>query len=171
MSLLAIKKQCFQHFGMRFMVDRYDWHTYFMSIAVQVATRSTCVKRQVGALLVKNRKIIGTGYNGSPSGVVHCIDVGCKRIQAGFGKDEGVHVCRSVHAEQNAIIQAGLYGDLVEGSTLYCTAKPCYICAKMIVNAAVSVVVCLPGRDDIDTDELFDDVGIEVVVLRNFSST
>ena len=153
------------------MVDRYDWHTYFMNIAVQVATRSTCVKRQVGALLVKNRKILGTGYNGSPSGVVHCIDVGCKRVQAGFGKDEGVHVCRSVHAEQNAIIQAGLYGDLVEGSTLYCTAKPCYICAKMIVNAAVSVVVCLPGRDDIDTDELFDDVGIEVVVLRNFSST
>lgn len=144
------------------MIQRIDWDEYFMDIATQVSRRCTCTRRIVGAVLVRDKHILATGYNGSASGEVHCSDVGCRREQLGYGHGEGAHVCRGVHAEQNALIQCAIHGILTPGSTLYCTAKPCFICAKMLVNARVSRIVCIEGREDKYTDELFESVGMQI---------
>ena len=125
-----------------------------MSMAELAATRSTCIRRKVGAVLVKNRRIISTGYNGAPAGHQHCQEIGCMREQLNVPSGEKHEICRGVHAEQNAIIQAAGHGIQIVFSTLYCTSKPCSICAKMIVNAGVIKVVY---RDDYN-DELTDTV-------------
>ena len=125
-----------------------------MSMAELAATRSTCIRRKVGAVLVKNRRIISTGYNGAPAGHQHCQDIGCIREQLNVPSGENHELCRGVHAEQNAIIQAALHGISTISATLYCTSKPCSICAKMIVNAGILNVVY---RDDYN-DELTDTV-------------
>ncbi|HOA90241.1 MAG: deoxycytidylate deaminase [Bacillota bacterium] len=119
---------------------RPSWDDYFMDIAELVASRSTCLRRQVGAVIVKDRRIISTGYNGAPRGVSHCLDVGCLREQLGVPSGERHELCRAVHAEQNAIIQAALHGVSTNGATLYCTTQPCVLCAKMLLNAGIKEI-------------------------------
>jgi dCMP deaminase len=106
-----------------------------------VARRSTCLRRQVGAILVREKRILASGYNGAPSGLPHCEEVGCRRAQLGIPSGERQELCRALHAEQNAIIQAALHGVNTRDSVLYCTAQPCVICAKMLINAGVVRVV------------------------------
>lgn len=125
-----------------------------MSIAELAATRSTCIRRKVGAVLVKNRRVISTGYNGAPEGHQHCQEIGCLREQLNVPSGEKHELCRGVHAEQNAIIQAAVHGVSVSGAYLYCTSKPCSICAKMIVNAGILNVVYRDDYNDKMADEL-----------------
>lgn len=122
-------------------LKRPDWHTYFMNIARVVATRSNCLRRQVAAVIVKDTRIISTGYNGTPRGVKNCCDGGCPRCagNAPSGADLGECICS--HAEENAIVQAACHGISVEGAILYCMASPCLICAKMVINAGIKEVM------------------------------
>ena len=125
-----------------------------MSMAELAATRSTCIRRKVGAVLVKSQSVISTGYNGAPAGHQHCQEIGCLREQLNVPSGEKHELCRGVHAEQNAIVQAAFHGIQTMFSTLYCTVKPCSICAKMIVNAGILKIVY---RDDYN-DKMADDV-------------
>ncbi len=140
---------------------RPTWDQYFMQITKLVATRSTCLRRQVGALLVKDRNILATGYNGVPSGITHCEVVGCLREQLKVPSGERHELCRGLHAEQNAIIQAARHGVNIEGSTLYCTDSPCIICSKMLINAGVQKVVYGRGYPDSLSREMLGEAGIE----------
>ncbi len=144
------------------MLTRPDWDHYFMQIAGVVATRSTCMRRQVGALLVLNKRILSTGYNGTPSGLSHCQEVGCLREQLKVPSGERHELCRGLHAEQNAIIQAAIHGVAIQGSVLYCTHYPCAVCAKMLVNAGVSAVVLEGNYPDDLAKEFFAEAGINV---------
>lgn len=146
-------------------MDRPTWHQYFMQITTLVATRSTCTRRQVGALLVKNKNILATGYNGVPSGIRHCDEVGCLREQLKVPSGERHELCRGLHAEQNAIIQAARHGINIEGSTLYCTDSPCSICSKMLVNAGVENVVYGRGYPDELASEMLKEAGIDSLFL------
>ncbi|NIO05098.1 MAG: cytidine deaminase [Proteobacteria bacterium] len=132
---------------------RLSWDEYFMEITKLVARRSTCLRRQVGAILVKDKKILATGYNGAPVGLDHCIDVGCLRQELNVPSGERHELCRGLHAEQNAIIQAAFHGVSIQGATVYCTNLPCSICIKMIINAGIRDVVYLDGyADDLSLD-------------------
>ncbi len=128
--------------------ERPSWDEYFMSIAELVAQRSTCLRRQVGAVLVRDKRIITTGYNGAPSRISHCSAVGCLRHDKGIPSGERHELCRGLHAEQNAIIQAAMHGVSLEGSTLYCTNQPCSICSKMLINARVVDIIYKEGYSD-----------------------
>lgn len=120
-----------------------------MDITMRVATRSTCLRRSVGAIIVRDKRILSTGYNGAPRGLAHCEEVGCLRVKLGIPSGQRPELCRGLHAEQNAIIQAALYGTPIEGSTLYCTTQPCVICAKMLINAGiVHIVYANPYPDE-----------------------
>jgi dCMP deaminase len=134
---------------------------YFMEIATVVAKRSTCLRNQVGALFVRNKRILTTGYNGAPSGLDHCDLVGCARDGVASGTRH--ELCRAVHAEQNAIIQAALHGISIEGATLYCTHQPCVLCAKMMINARVRKVVYQQSYPDQTALDFLQQAGIEVV--------
>ncbi|HHV62929.1 MAG TPA: cytidine deaminase [Firmicutes bacterium] len=112
-----------------------------MEIAQLVAKRSTCLRRQVGAIAVRERRILATGYNGAPSGLRHCLEVGCLRSEREIPSGERQELCRGLHAEQNVIIQAALHGVSIWGATLYCTHQPCSLCAKMLVNAGMTEIV------------------------------
>ncbi len=120
---------------------RVSRDSYFMSIAHLAAKRSTCIRRQVGAIIVKEDRVVSTGYNGAPRGLVHCGEVGCLREQLKIPSGERQELCRAAHAEQNAIIQAAVFGISVCGAKMYITTFPCSLCAKMIVNAGISEVV------------------------------
>ncbi|MGB4500758.1 MAG: dCMP deaminase family protein [Natronincolaceae bacterium] len=120
---------------------RPSWDEYFMQIAEVVKTRSTCIRRQVGAVIVKDKQILSTGYNGAPTGLKHCEEVGCLRQQLNIPSGEKHELCRGLHAEQNAIIQASLHGVKIEGATIYVTAQPCSVCAKMIINSGIKRLV------------------------------
>jgi len=133
-----------------------------MEIARLVARRSTCLRRQVGAVVVKEKNILATGYNGAPSGVSHCSDIGCLRQKLGIPSGERHELCRGLHAEQNAIIQAAKHGISINGATLYCTNFPCVICTKMIINAGIKRIVYLEGYPDKLSAELQQEAGIEV---------
>ncbi len=124
---------------------RPSWEEYFMQIAEVVATRSSCLRRSVGAVLVKNKQILSTGYNGVPRGMRHCEEVGCLRDRLGIPSGERHELCRGLHAEQNAIIQAAYHGVAVNGAEVYTTLQPCVTCAKTLINAGI-VAVYLPGR-------------------------
>jgi len=141
---------------------RPTWDVYFMDIADLVSKRSTCLRRSVGAVLVKDRRVLATGYNGAPSGLHHCLDVGCLREQLGVPSGERHELCRGLHAEQNAIIQAALHGVSVNGSTLYCTNHPCIICAKMIINAGIITVVAKADYRDKLAEDILEEAGVEV---------
>ena len=117
---------------------RPSWDEYFMDITRRVATRSTCLRRAVGAILVHDKRIIASGYNGGPSGLAHCLDIGCLREKLGIPSGQQHELCRGIHAEQNAIIQAARYGVSIEGSVLYCTTQPCTQCTKMLINAGIT---------------------------------
>ncbi len=136
-----------------------------MDITRLVAKRSTCLRRQVGALLVKDKKILATGYNGAPARLEHCFDTGCLREERGIPSGERHELCRGLHAEQNAIIQAALHGVSVNGSTLYCTNHPCVICAKMIINAGIAEVIYKDGYQDGMAQEMLKEAGIKVSQL------
>ena len=123
------------------MDTRPDWDDYFMDIAGLVASRSTCMRRQVGCVIVKNRRILSTGYNGAPNGVSHCSETGCRRMEEDIPSGERVELCRGVHAEQNAIIQGARHGVVLQGATAYVTTKPCSICTKMIINAGIEEII------------------------------
>jgi len=129
---------------------RPSWDQYFMQIAQLVATRSTCLRREVGAVVVKNKQILATGYNGAPSGLKHCLDIGCYREQNNIPSGEKHELCRGVHAEQNAIIQAAKHGVNINGATLYCTCFPCIICAKMLINVGIKRIVYLDSYAEQD---------------------
>ena len=117
---------------------RKSWDAYFLDIASLVSSRSTCLRRKVGAVLVKDNHILATGYNGAPRGLEHCLDRGCIREKNGIPSGERHEYCRGIHAEQNALIQAAVHGVSIEGSTLYCTNFPCSLCSKLIINAKAS---------------------------------
>lgn len=127
---------------------RPSWDEYFLDVAKLVAKRATCLRRSVGAVLVKNKRILATGYNGAPSGLKHCADVGCMRQKLKIPSGERHELCRALHAEQNALIQASLYGISVKGSTMYATCQPCIICVKMIINAGIKEIVIAEGYPD-----------------------
>ncbi len=133
-----------------------------MDITHLVAKRSTCLRRQVGAVLVKDKKILATGYNGAPSRLEHCLDIGCLRQQQGIPSGERHELCRGLHAEQNAIIQAAYHGVEIRGATLYCTNHPCIICSKMIINAGIEKIVYEEGYADVLAKEMLKESGIAV---------
>jgi len=141
-------------------MDRPSWDEYFMQITKLVATRSTCLRRQVGALLVKEKNIMATGYNGVPTGITHCDVTGCLREQLNVPSGERHELCRGLHAEQNAIIQAARHGANIEGSTLYCTDSPCIICSKMLINAGIREVIFGRGYPDKLSLEMLREAGI-----------
>jgi dCMP deaminase len=119
-----------------------------MDIAALVARRSTCLRRQVGAVAVKDKRVLATGYNGAPSGIPHCLEVGCLREQEGIPSGERHELCRGIHAEQNVIIQAAYHGVSIQGATLYCTNQPCAICSKMLINAGIREIFYREGYAD-----------------------
>lgn len=144
------------------MANRLSLDQYFLKIAMLVAERSTCKRHHIGAVAVKNKRILTTGYNGAPAGTTHCLDVGCLRDQQKIPSGTQQEICRAVHAEQNAIIQAGLHGISLEGATLYCTYTPCIICAKMIINAGIKKLVTCADYADRTFVDLFKEAGVEL---------
>jgi dCMP deaminase len=147
---------------------RPEWDTYFLDIVDLVSRRSTCLRRAVGAGLVRDKRILSTGYNGAPSKLQHCLDIGCLREQLQVPSGERHELCRGLHAEQNAIIQAALHGVSAKDATLYCTNHPCVICAKMIINAGITRIVIRNGYSDKLAAEMFKEADISVVQLNNF---
>ena len=144
-------------------MQRPSWDQYFMDITRLVATRSSCLRRQVGALLVKDRNILATGYNGVPTGISHCEATGCLRERLKVPSGERHELCRGLHAEQNAIIQAAKHGTNIDGATLYCTTMPCIICTKMIINAGITKVIYGEGYADELAREMIAEAAIEVL--------
>ena len=146
---------------------RPDWDLYFLEITNVVKKRSTCLRRQVGALIVKDNHILATGYNGVPSKITHCSETGCLREQLNVPSGERHELCRGLHAEQNAIIQAAHHGTSIKDSTLYTNTKPCSICTKMIVNAGIKRIV----YEEYYKDKLADDILSETdIILFNINS-
>lgn len=142
---------------------RKSWDEYFMEIAEIVKTRSTCLRRQVGAVIVKDNRIITTGYNGAPSGLRHCTDIGgCERERLHIPSGQRHELCRALHAEQNAIIQAAKLGVSIDGATLYCTHQPCSVCAKMIINAGIRRVVYQEGYPDSFSLDIFKEAKVQL---------
>ncbi len=144
---------------------RPPWDDYFMEIAQLVSRRSTCTRRCVGAVIVKDKHILATGYNGAPSGVRHCSEVGCLRARLQVASGERHELCRGIHAEQNAIIQAARHGVSIRDGNLYCTNLPCSICAKMIINAGIREIFYLDGYADQMSEEMLTEAGVRVLRL------
>ena len=144
---------------------RPSWDAYFMDITTLVAKRSTCLRRSVGASIVKDKRILSTGYNGAPSGLKHCLEIGCLREKMNVASGERHELCRGIHAEQNAIIQAAFHGVSIRGASLYCTNLPCSICAKVIINAGIIKIYYLDGYADSISSEMLDEAGIEVIKI------
>ena len=148
-------------------MKRPSWEAYFMQITNLVAQRSTCSRRKVGAVLVKDKRILATGYNGAPSGLPHCLDVGCLRDENNIPSGQRHELCRGLHAEQNVIIQAARDGIPIRGAALYCTTRPCVICAKMIINANISAVYYQEGYADELADQMLHEARIELINWRS----
>ena len=150
------------------MDNRPTWDEYFMDFAMLTAKRSTCLRRQVGAVIVQDKHIIATGYNGAPRGIAHCgeREGGCLRKELGVPSGEKHELCRALHAEQNAIIQAATLGQSVEGGTIYITHQPCAICAKMIINAGIKRIVIREGYPDELSKQILGEAGITVERLE-----
>lgn len=146
---------------------RPSWDEYFLEIARIVSKRSTCLRRKVGAVIVKDRRILSTGYNGTPSGIKHCAQVGCLREKLKIPSGERHELCRGLHAEQNVLLQAALYGISLRGSTLYVTNQPCIICTKMIINAGIEEVIIVGNYPDKMAREFLDEAGIKVRKVRD----
>ena len=141
---------------------RPSWDEYFLQLARQAATRSTCLRRQVGAVLVRDKRLLATGYNGAPRDTAHCLDVGCLREQLGIPSGERQELCRAIHAEQNAIIQAAVHGVAIEGAVLYTTLHPCILCAKMLINCGVREIHYLEGYPDELSKEMLAEARVAV---------
>jgi dCMP deaminase len=144
-------------------MKRPSWEEYFMDITHMVKSRSTCLRRHIGAIIVKDKNILTTGYNGAPSGTQHCLDVGCLREQMNVPSGERHELCRALHAEQNAIIQAAKHGISIEGADLYCTNLPCLICSKMIINAGIRRIYYEGDYPDHLSREMLAEAGVELI--------
>ena len=151
-------------------LTRPDTDEYFLKIASVVAERATCRRHHVGAVAVKNKHILSTGYNGAPAGAKDCLEIGCLRDELGIPSGERHEICRGIHAEQNVIIQASLHGVSLEESTIYCTHSPCVLCAKMLVNAKIKRLVSFGSYKDSAFADLFREADIEVEVKKRPSS-
>jgi dCMP deaminase len=151
-------------------LKRPDIDEYFLKIAAVVAERSTCLRHHVGAVAVKNKHILSTGYNGAAAGCKDCLELGCLRNQLNIPSGERHEICRAIHAEQNAIIQAALHGVSIEGCTIYCTHTPCILCAKMLANAKIQRFVSFGKYNDSSFIDLFKESGIEVELKNKPSS-
>ena len=149
---------------------RLPWPEYFMRIAHVVAERSTCLRRKVGAVAVIDKRILATGYNGTPADLPHCEDVGCLRAQLNVPSGERHELCRALHAEQNLIIQSALHGISLKGAEIYCTTKPCFICTKMLINCQVSAIYYAEDYPDQFSDEMLKESGVKHEYMEgNFS--
>lgn len=146
--------------------NRPSWDEYFMKLAWLAAERATCKRHHVGAVIVKNKRILTTGYNGAAAGTKDCLSLGCLRDELKIPSGQRHEICRAIHAEQNAIIQGGYNGVNIKDSVLYCTHSPCVLCAKMIVNAGIKKVVMDIEYPDASFKELFFSVGIEFQSLK-----
>ena len=145
---------------------RPSFARYFMDIAELVARRATCTRRAVGAVLVKDKRVLSTGYNGAPSGIRHCSETGCLREQLNVPSGERHELCRGIHAEQNAIIQAAYYGVSINGATLFCTHLPCSICTKMLINSGIKTIYYASGYADSLASEMMEEAGLEVIKIE-----
>ena len=145
---------------------RPSWDEYFMSIAKLAATRSTCLRRQVGAVIVKDKKILATGYNGAPSGLKHCLDIGCLREKLKIPSGERHELCRATHAEQNAIVQAALLGVSIGGSTMYSTTQPCVLCTKLIINAGIERIVIQDSYPDSMSRQMLKEAKVKLQIFE-----
>ncbi len=150
---------------------RPSWDEYFMKLAHEVSTRTTCLRRAVGAVVVKERRILTTGYNGPPSGVRHCAETGCLRQQLGVPSGQRHEICRGLHAEQNAIIQAARHGVDITGSSIYITTQPCIVCSKMIINAGIVEVIYENPYPDELSMSMLEEAGVVVRVYSPEAST
>lgn len=146
--------------------DRPSWDEYFMQITQLVSLRSTCLRRRVGAIIVKDKHILSTGYNGAPTGITHCLETGCMRENLKVPAGQRHEICRGLHAEQNAIIQAAAHGVCIRGADIYTTTMPCIICAKMLINAGIAKVYYLEGYPDELTQAFFEEAGIPLIQLK-----
>jgi len=149
---------------------RPDSDEYFLKIASVVAERSTCRRHHIGAVAVKDKHILATGYNGAPSGFKDCLELGCLRDEMNIPSGTRQEICRGIHAEQNVIIQATLHGVSLEGSTIYATHTPCVLCSKMLVNARIKRYVSFGKYDDNAFVDLFKEAGIEIEIKQRPSS-
>lgn len=146
-------------------MPRSSWSEYFLNITYLVAQRSTCLRRQVGAIAVKDKRILATGYNGAPSGVPHCLDIGCLRDQLGIPSGQRHEICRALHAEQNVIIQAATHSLDISGADLYCTTRPCSLCAKMLINCGIQHIYYVEDYPDELADTLLKEANIPLIKL------
>ncbi|WP_372998666.1 deoxycytidylate deaminase [Lutispora sp.] len=146
-------------------MKRPSWDQYFMEVAEVVRKRSTCMRRQVGAVIVKDNRILSTGYNGAPKGLKHCAEVGCTRANNNVPSGERHELCRGLHAEQNAIIQAAVFGTAIDGATIYTTLSPCVLCTKMIINSGIKRIVLREQYNDPLAIEMLEESGITVVKI------
>lgn len=145
---------------------RPTWDEYFIAITKQVATRATCLRRKVGAIIVKDKRILTTGYNGAPRGVKSCLEIGkCMRQELGVPSGQRHEICRALHAEQNAIIQAAYHGVQIAGSDIYSTTQPCVLCAKMLINAGIKKIYYYEEYPDELALELLKEAGVELIKL------
>ncbi len=148
------------------VITRPTWDEYFASITRQVATRSTCLRRKVGAIIVKDKRILTTGYNGAPMGVRNCLEIGtCLREELGVPAGERHEICRGLHAEQNAILQSAYHGVQIRGSVIYSTTQPCALCAKMIINCGIKKIYYFEDYPDPLAVDLLDEAGVELIRL------
>jgi dCMP deaminase len=148
-------------------MKRLSWDEYFLKIADTVSERSTCLRRKVGAVLVSDKRILSTGYNGAPKGLEHCEDVGCLRKKLKIKSAERIEICRGTHAEQNALVQAAHFGMPVAGATLYSTHFPCITCAKMLINAGVEKIVAKNSYPDNLSKEFIKEAGVITKIINN----
>lgn len=147
-------------------MPRLPWPDYFMGIAKLVSERSTCVRRKVGAIAVKNKRILATGYNGAPAGMSDCSEIGCLREKLGVKSGERHELCRGLHAEQNVIIQAAIHGVSLEDSDIYCTHQPCLICSKMLINCGIRNVHFASGYPDKFAEDFLKEAGVNFHLLE-----
>jgi dCMP deaminase len=147
-------------------VNRISWQEYFMNIAKVVGTRSTCLRRQVGAVIVKDKRILTTGYNGIPSGLEHCTPISCFRMANDIPSGEKLDLCDGIHAEQNAIIHAAKHGINIDGSELYITLFPCFTCAKMIINSGIRKIYVLEDFNNPASKNILEKAGIKWEIIN-----
>jgi dCMP deaminase len=150
---------------------RPSWDDYFLEIAEVVAKRSSCMRRHIGAIIVRDHRILTTGYNGAPSGLKHCTEIGCLRDQLEVESGTRHELCRALHSEMNAIIQAAQHGVSTKGASLYCTNQPCSVCARMLINAGIVRIVYTGDYPDEFARELLEEAGIEVVRVSKSGKT
>jgi dCMP deaminase len=151
-------------------MKRLSWDEYFLKIAELVSERSTCLRRKVGAVLVRDKRILSTGYNGAPHGLAHCEDVGCLRDKLGVESGVRIEICRGIHAEQNTIVQAATSGVNISGAKLYCTHQPCVTCTKILLNAGIREICVSARYPDKLAEQILKEAGCKVKVLARRSN-